>query len=373
MKNALVKLALIGLFTLSLTSCLPGDKLPADAKEIYVKADTGSDSNSGAFEKPLKTIKKALEVATSGQTIILFEGTYNAASGQSFGYTVRGGVNIKANSGRVLIEGSATSTGFYLAGAVSMKSLTLKGFSTAISSSTDASITFSDMKFEAATVGSFTAISYDGGSGSLEITDTEFNGKFGSAVFIRGKAGGTRPKLTMQNTQSINGGQLLATNTANVVLNQITAKGDGSSFGVYMYAETTLQITGSNFSNFNGTLALRGVNNQLKLRDSRFDDVRFVVTADYDFTEIDLGTTGNPGQNTFTNIKNHALSISNNFLTRTRTIEAVGNIWVPNVQGSNANGQYASQLVCNDDATYTAGGNYEINGSFDRPKLCVRL
>jgi hypothetical protein len=59
MKTAFRNFALIGVLTM-LAACGGGVPM-TDVKEIYVKADTGLESNPGTLDKPLKTIKKALE------------------------------------------------------------------------------------------------------------------------------------------------------------------------------------------------------------------------------------------------------------------------------------------------------------------------
>ncbi|HXZ55194.1 MAG TPA: DUF1565 domain-containing protein [Burkholderiales bacterium] len=69
---------------------------------LYVNAATGSDANSGAQNTPLKTITKATELATSGSTINVAPGTYNAANGEIFPISVPGGVALlgdEANKG----------------------------------------------------------------------------------------------------------------------------------------------------------------------------------------------------------------------------------------------------------------------------------
>lgn len=58
----------------------PKIKLPVrvggSSDVVYVDANLGSDSNSGSFTSPLKTIQKAVDVAVSDATIYLRQGTY---------------------------------------------------------------------------------------------------------------------------------------------------------------------------------------------------------------------------------------------------------------------------------------------------------
>jgi len=64
---------------------------------IYVNPSTGSDSNLGSSGSKLKTIKKAMMLATSSFTIQLDAGTYSTASGETFPITVSAGVSLIGN------------------------------------------------------------------------------------------------------------------------------------------------------------------------------------------------------------------------------------------------------------------------------------
>ncbi len=79
-------------------------------KLIYVNPSTGSDSNSGSQQAPLKTITQALKQSASGTKIQLAEDNYNATSGEIFPLIVPFGVTIignEANTGSgIVINGS---------------------------------------------------------------------------------------------------------------------------------------------------------------------------------------------------------------------------------------------------------------------------
>ncbi|MBE9216342.1 DUF1565 domain-containing protein [Plectonema cf. radiosum LEGE 06105] len=66
-------------------------------KLIYVNPTTGSDSNSGSQQAPLKTISQALQQAASGTKIQLLEGNYNPTNGELFPLIVPFGVTIIGN------------------------------------------------------------------------------------------------------------------------------------------------------------------------------------------------------------------------------------------------------------------------------------
>ncbi len=66
-------------------------------KFIYVNPTTGSDSNSGSQQAPLKTITQALKQSASGTKIQLAEDNYNATNGEVFPLIVPFGVTIIGN------------------------------------------------------------------------------------------------------------------------------------------------------------------------------------------------------------------------------------------------------------------------------------
>jgi parallel beta-helix repeat protein len=79
-------------------------------KLIFVNPTTGSDSNYGSQQAPLKTITQALKQSASGTKIQLTEGDYNATSGEIFPLIVPFGVTIIGNEvnigSGILINGS---------------------------------------------------------------------------------------------------------------------------------------------------------------------------------------------------------------------------------------------------------------------------
>lgn len=77
---------------------------------LYVNPTSGNNGNTGSEQAPVKTIAKALQLATAGAKIQLASGTYNAASGEIFPLSVPPNVAIigtENNKGSaILIEGS---------------------------------------------------------------------------------------------------------------------------------------------------------------------------------------------------------------------------------------------------------------------------
>lgn len=88
-----------------------GLKVVPDATSIiWVDAATGADTNSGTFALPVKTIKKALTLATD--TIMVRPGTYNTALGETFPITIPTGIKLQSTSGAAstIIDATGANT-----------------------------------------------------------------------------------------------------------------------------------------------------------------------------------------------------------------------------------------------------------------------
>ena len=96
---------------------------------IYYVATTGSDSNAGEHEhNPLLTVKYALSLASTGDTIYIFPGTYS----EIFPLTVSAGITVKGAGIRsVTIQptvGTVDKDAFLLNGETTIEDLTIAGF-----------------------------------------------------------------------------------------------------------------------------------------------------------------------------------------------------------------------------------------------------
>ncbi len=112
MKNTFWKIILIG--SLALLAACGGGTPAVEPKEIYVKADTGLDTNAGTLDKPLKTIKKALEVWKAGKELVLLPAIYNEVSGETWKYDAPAGLIIKSTASGVILESTAKTVAFNL-------------------------------------------------------------------------------------------------------------------------------------------------------------------------------------------------------------------------------------------------------------------
>jgi hypothetical protein len=103
--------------------------------DLFVDALVGADTNPGTQDKRFKTLTHALSVATSGQTVHLYSGTYDASNGETFPAEVPDGVTIDAvvaGDAVVLGDGSTGLVGMHFMGDGTLRNLRLQGFAQAV-------------------------------------------------------------------------------------------------------------------------------------------------------------------------------------------------------------------------------------------------
>jgi hypothetical protein len=92
----------------------------------YVDAASGKDVNEGSSASPLKTITKALSLATANQSVHVRPGNYDAANGETFPLQVPAGVSLIGDEPN---RGASTGAPVKIAGNVNMGAgSTLAGF-----------------------------------------------------------------------------------------------------------------------------------------------------------------------------------------------------------------------------------------------------
>jgi len=101
----LYSLILVYLFSIS-SSCVESN-LPLGAPRYIFVAPSGDDANPGSFNKPLRSINKALQYATAGDTILLRGGVYREQINfQKSGLPERRIVLSNYRNERVIIDGN---------------------------------------------------------------------------------------------------------------------------------------------------------------------------------------------------------------------------------------------------------------------------
>jgi hypothetical protein len=355
----------------SSTDSSQDDTLTAQAVTAYsVDPYTGLDTNAGTAAKPFKTIAKAISVVKAGQTVLLNRGWYS----EPFGYVVPNGVTIKGVSTGVTLLGDTIRYGFNFAGSGSLQNLNFYGFTAPIFATgrTKGVITLSGLYFNSRIRNQSGYAIYATGPSELRVTNCVASGEFAAVIGLRGALNGTRrPKVVMQGGSISYADTVVSSQYADVTINGLTATNIKNA--LFMNVGSTAVITGSKFSTMEVAILMVGNGTKLKLRSNRFSG-GYVIRAFKDFLEIDLGkSSADPGRNDFSTSR--AIIAHNYGLTADRTVFAVGNRWKPNVQGSDAFGEYASERICN-NVPYGPnyyGPNYFLKQTFGSPRICINF
>lgn len=184
------KVTLKGTLLLLAALALPlvGCSSPAAPTQVFVDPLSGQDTHPGTQERPLKTLKKALEAAVGPvRTVVLLAGTYDGASGETWGYTVPDGITVKANSSGVILEGLQGKSALTMVGTAALNFVTLKGFDLALQASSGApaltGVVFQDnrlaLKLSGSVRATLTDVTFSGTAplspgvlGALELSDS---------------------------------------------------------------------------------------------------------------------------------------------------------------------------------------------------------
>jgi len=173
---------------------------------------------------------------------------------------------------------------------------------------------------------------------TIQLTQSTISGMAGAAI---SSTTGTSAdaQLTADGLALINNGRGIAWTSSSaagsLTLSNLTIT--GNTYGGMTVSNGALKLRGSTVSNngAEGGVALYGISN------------------------VDLGTSASPGGNTFTG---NAGPQINSVVAAGQTVNAVGNIWKPSVQGADANGRYSlpPAFAPVPKTGPTSGANYQI-------------
>lgn len=367
--------------------------------QFFVNPVSGADKNAGSADAPFKTLKHALSVVQSGQTVILYAGTYDGASGEDFGYTVPEGVTLKANSSGVMLVGLPSQNALTFAGDSSLQYLTFKGFATALTASSgsqaltglafegnrydlawsgQAAATLQDCTSSGASYalqagglsrlsilnGSFSGaertavvqqsavVSFDGttitgglldagGSSYLSLTDVELFGVDSYAVYVRDSS--TQLRIQGGSFHDNTGNASVISSSGQVTIDGASFSSNATAIGA---SAGTVTISNASIVNNSSYGVALGSGVAFKLRNSRVAGNAYGIYVSDASGGIDLGTASDPGGNTLQDNRNFSNSFGYNLGGGwSGVVQAVGNTWQANLQGSDAAGHYASQLL----------------------------
>ena len=275
----------------------------ADVETIYVDSRKGGDSNLGSRREPLKTITQALKLAPSGSTVSLAGGTYSEDTGEVFPLVIRKDITLKGIS-------HGQGQGVVIRGGGSFISPTAAEQNVAIAAIKQASAIRGIMVTNPHSRGHGLWIE----SASPTVSDSTFmrNGNTGLSV-----NGDSQPLIQNNYFFSNSGNGLLVYGTSRpTVQNNFF---DRTGFGASIVQQAQVTLEDNRFQGNRIAIILEG-DSQARLRRNSIassSESGLVAIAN---SQVDLGTAGDPGNNSFLNNQKH--DIQN---ITPHTISATGN------------------------------------------------
>jgi hypothetical protein len=368
------------------------------AQNIYVST-SGSDTNSGTQAAPFRTWKRASQVAQAGTIVNFAAGTYDIAGGDDFAQPIPNGVTLqRSDSAAVNFVGDGSHS-LTFAGSGTIQNIVLNKFGSPMiassGSQTVKGVTVSQPSEPIRVGGSAAMVISDTSqisgapavnrflvavesSAQLTVRDSTITGAWescltptsaGEGINTNGTAvlslvgvtfGGTMNRSVVSrglSTVSLTSSRLVSScyagvqalenstvSSSNSVFNRIDGKDSGS-----------LTIDGGTVEWANSGGVQLQTTGRVSFRNVRFEGaLELFGPATYDF-----GTGSSPGNNTFnpTSRGGGGLTVQDDDLNLADVLVlAVGNKWIPNLQGADANGNMPAQRVC--DPVY--GDNFSI-------------
>jgi hypothetical protein len=396
----------------------PAD-VPDDAVGLTVQVSTSGDDASDGLANPVKTVKRAIGLAAANKEITMIAvagGRYEAATGETFPYTVPPNVTVAGPAGGgAILAGNKAGPGLIL-GSGTLKDLEFEDFTVAVTSNgqgqlTNVRVRASDIavRGEAAARLMVNNLDITGAAGNCA-TGLEINGSADLvAIDFSARALGTSLRMRDQSTArlvraDVTGDAsctaspvLLVSSSASFSLDESIL--DGGVVGIdFRDAAAPTQVTLTNVTIRNaGAHALQGGTATVHMTGGvlsgngngglsasggawTFADVEIKQNMAFGIylqnavllmhgcsvigngtgihvitsTSVNLGTSASVGNNVF---QNRVLGISIDGAARA---DAVGNTWNPHVQGADSVGRYGSPAVVQGPVPITLGNNFAL-------------
>jgi hypothetical protein len=206
-------------------------------------------------------------------------------------------------------------------------------------------------------LGSSTAISLRG-TADLTVIGSTFSQTYGPAITMESPTARITLKRAYfeKNALGINGSSLYLYGSASIDSTTISNSGQ---YGIVL-SQGSFTVRNSLISGapLQGISVSGGVS--LILRNTTISYGGIGVHLVSSTSIADMGTASDPGNNTFQN--NTKYGLQSDVTGSGSAVQAVGNTWIPSVQGATANGRYASQTV-NGPTSATTPANYYITGT----------
>ncbi|HIA04004.1 MAG TPA: DUF1565 domain-containing protein [Myxococcales bacterium] len=341
---------------------------------------TGTDSpQCGSVKEPCATITHTLKMAKSG-CIQVGPGTYNQTSGETFPLRLAGlelrGAGHHPDDSPTIIDGSSgpNSKLFDIecpSGKTTLHKATLVMEGNAVATGIIAKAPLSGSKQFALLVLSGSSDIHDlrteGGIDGIYVAGASVVSIRDSQITLAGHAG-IKPGGTSQVTIDHcviwqNKDAVEPVCKAKTIIQNTEAVCNGNGLEALGGAHTTL-IGNHVHHNENG-VAARGANAFISMRDNVVENNKYGVLMLA--STLDMGSTDDPGNNTFVNNEFASLMLRN----VSNTTMAVGNTWMPNVDGANESGQYTADVKLSVSAETCP--NTSFAGSIDKaiPANCT--
>lgn len=263
---------------------------------IYVNPQTGDDSQSGKRLTPLKTVTQALKIADPGSTIKLTSGTYSKDTGETFPLIIKNQITLKGNADN---QGYATvikGSGYFVSPTGAGQNVAIAALKDA-AGITGVTVTNDNSRGHGLWIE----------SSSPQVISNTFTRNGSTGVSVNGDGS---PVIAHNYFYNNSGNGLLVYGTSQPKVVDNTFKQTG--FGVSIVQNAALTLTGNLFESNRIGIILEG-NSQGVLRDNEvINSLESGVTAIAQ-SRVDLGTTDQPGNNTFrSNKKLDIQNVTNN-------------------------------------------------------------
>jgi hypothetical protein len=410
---------------------VPGDARSGEEQPaVVVMVSTSGDDGSDGLAKPVRTLKRAIGLATTNdliKTISLSVGRYGSATGESFPYVAPRDVTIAGPvGGGAILVGTGTEPGLVV-GAARLRDLEFEDFTVAVTGNgpaeltnirvrssmlalrgeasaqltvdrldvagaigacatgvelnADADLNASNVTTRALgisfqlrgqststitranTLGDINCNSDQGFIGAFTVTTTRIFSLRDSIVNsstngITFSSPGARTEATLSNIE-IRNVTKTSVNGRNVSLTMRNGELTGGHNAINV-TNANYQIANVIFSQYQDFALLVGDSGSLVLRDCTVMGNTLGIYAYSNTAALDLGSVASRGNNV---IQNQSTGIHMDPGLSQLHIDAVGNTWIPDVQGADAEGHYPSMRLV---GPISAGGRR----NFDFPAGC---
>jgi len=400
---------------------VPGDT--TEPGLVVHVSPTGDDGNDG-LAAPVKTIKHAIGIAAANpeiNRIVLASGTYSATSGETFPYTVPSKVTIAGPAGGgAILSGTKTepamtvnegglqdldlqdfTTAIIVTGMTSLKNIRVLTSMLAVQAETAARLMVDNLSV-AGTAGSCaTGIVLNGGAQLTAVTVAMRN--LGVTLDARDQSATDIAGANISGDVACSTGLMSVISTGSFVLSDSLLDGGISGIGILAKSPSfqatisntivrNMKITalggfpsspgsfhmiGGELSNTNGDAIQLGVgtwtftgvtirqnkgialyvqDGRLVMRDCTVTDNGLGINLFMNAT-ADLGTATSNGNNVIQG--NGSVGVSLDCFAAT-TVDAIGNTWNANVQGTNGAGKYVTTATIPGPVATASGNNFSI-------------